>query len=109
MLENLLNYRIIKCSLAVVLSLSIREVVSSSPARTGCIQPKTFKIGSDCSFANSTAFGSENHGSFGYDLKNGAPVSLVWHVKELSLLKSLSTKHRPKFAALSPVIVTVAR
>jgi hypothetical protein len=52
------------------------------------IKPKTFKMGSDCSFAKSTAFRSENHGSFGYDLNNGGPVSQwVWHVKEPSLQK----------------------
>jgi hypothetical protein len=32
-------------------------------------KPKTFKIGSDCSFAKSTAFRSENHRSFRYDKK----------------------------------------
>jgi hypothetical protein len=62
-------------SLVVVLSLSIREVVSSNTARTGCVKPKMFEIGSDCFFAKSTAFRSENHGSFEYDLKNGGPVS----------------------------------
>jgi hypothetical protein len=36
-------------SLVVVLLLSIWEVMSSSPARAGCIKPKTFEIGSDCS------------------------------------------------------------
>jgi hypothetical protein len=36
-------------------------------------------------------------------------VSQVWHVKEPSLLKTVSTKHGSKFAALSPVMVTVAR
>jgi hypothetical protein len=59
-------------SLVVVLSLTIREVMSSSPARAGRVKPK---IGSDCSFAKSTAFRSENHGSFGYGLKNEGPVS----------------------------------
>jgi hypothetical protein len=44
------------CSLMVVLSLCKREVVSSSPARASRVKPKTFKIGSDCSFAKSTAF-----------------------------------------------------
>jgi hypothetical protein len=39
------------------------------------VKPKTYKIGSDCSFAKNTAFRSENHGSFGYDLKYGGPVS----------------------------------
>jgi hypothetical protein len=92
----------------VVLSLSIQEVLSSSPARTGCVKPRTLKIGSDCSFGKSTAFRSENHGSFGYDLKDGGPVS-QWHVKEPSLLKAVSAKHRPKFAALSPVMVKAAR
>jgi hypothetical protein len=43
-------------SLVIVLSLSIRKVVSSSPARAGRVKPKTFKIGSDCSFAKSTPF-----------------------------------------------------
>jgi hypothetical protein len=43
-------------SLVVVLSLSKREVVSSSPTQAGRFEPKTFKIGSDCSFAKSTAF-----------------------------------------------------
>jgi hypothetical protein len=68
------------------------------------------KIGSDCSFTKSTAFRSENHGSFGCDLKNGGPMSqAVWHVKEPSLLKVESVKHRSKFAALSPVMLTAAR
>jgi hypothetical protein len=58
-------------SLVVVLSLGKREVVSSSPAHVGRIKPKMFKIGSDCSFAKSTAFRSENHRSFRHDLKNG--------------------------------------
>jgi hypothetical protein len=39
--------------------------------QTGCCS----LVGSDCSFAKSTAFRSENHGSVGYDLKNGGPVS----------------------------------
>jgi hypothetical protein len=56
------------------------------------------------------AFRSENHGSFGYDLTNGGPMSqLVWHVKENSLLKAVIAKHWSKFAALSPVWVTVVR
>jgi hypothetical protein len=65
------------CSSLVVdvLSLSIREIVSSRPARASRVKPKTSKIGSDCSFAKSTAFKRENHGSLGYDLKNGGPVS----------------------------------
>jgi hypothetical protein len=67
-------------NLVIVLLLSIREVGSSSPACAGRVKPKTFKIGSDCSFR------SENHGSFGYDLKNGGPVS---HVEEPSLLKAV--------------------
>jgi hypothetical protein len=33
----------------------------------------------------------------------------VWHVKEPSLLKAVSAKHRFKFAVLSPVMVTVTR
>jgi hypothetical protein len=98
------------CSLVVVLSLSKREVMSSSPARAGRVKPKTFKICSDCSFAKSTAFRRSNHGSFEYDLKNGGPVSqYVWHVQEPSLLKAVSAKHRSKFAALSLVMATVAR
>jgi hypothetical protein len=48
-------------SLVVVLSRSNREVVSSTAAHTGRVKPKTFKIGSDCSLAKSTAFRSENH------------------------------------------------
>jgi hypothetical protein len=47
-------------ALSIVLSLSIREVVSSSPARAGRVKPKTFKIGSDCSFAKSKAFSQEH-------------------------------------------------
>jgi hypothetical protein len=43
-------------SLVVVLSLSKRKVVSSSPAHAGRVKPKMFKIGSDCSFAKRTAF-----------------------------------------------------
>jgi hypothetical protein len=39
------------------------------------VKSKTFKIGSDCSFVKSTEFRSENHGSFGYDLEYGGPVS----------------------------------
>jgi hypothetical protein len=62
-------------SLVVVLSFSIQEGVSSSPARAGRVKAKKFKIGSDCSFAKSTALRSEKHGVFGYDLKNGGPVS----------------------------------
>jgi hypothetical protein len=62
-------------SLVVVFSLSKREVVNSSPARADRVKPKMFKIGSDCSFVKSTAFRSENHESFAYDLKNGGPVS----------------------------------
>jgi hypothetical protein len=42
-------------SLVVLLLLSIQEVVSSSPARAGRVKPKTFKMDSDYSFANSTA------------------------------------------------------
>jgi hypothetical protein len=38
--------------------------------------------------------------SFGYDLKNKGPVSQqVLHVKDPSLLKAISAKHRSKFAA----------
>jgi hypothetical protein len=33
----------------------------------------------------------------------------VWHVKEPSLLKAVSAKLRSKFAALSQLMVTVAR
>jgi hypothetical protein len=69
------NTEILCGSLVVVVSFSIQEVVSSSPARAGRVKPKMFKVGSDCSFAKSTAFRSENHGSFGYDFKNGGPVS----------------------------------
>jgi hypothetical protein len=32
----------------------------------------------------------------------------VWHVKQHSLLKAVSAKHRSKFAALSPEMVTAA-
>jgi hypothetical protein len=66
------------CSVVVVLSLRKGKVVSSSPAHTGCVKPKTFKRGTDCSFAKSTAFRSENQGSFGYDLKHGGHVSQWW-------------------------------
>jgi hypothetical protein len=62
-------------SVVAVLLLSIREAGSSSPARAGRVKPKTFNIVSDCSFAKSTALRSENQRSFGYDLKNGAPMS----------------------------------
>jgi hypothetical protein len=48
--------KIFFCNLVVVLSLSKRKVVSLNPARAGRVKPKTFKIGSDCSFAKSTAF-----------------------------------------------------
>jgi hypothetical protein len=89
-----------------VLSLSIQEVVSSSPARAGRVKPKTFKIGNDCSFAKTTALGSENRESFGDDLKSGGPMS---DVKEPSLLIAVSAKHRSIFAALSPVMVTTTR
>jgi hypothetical protein len=33
----------------------------------------------------------------------------VWHVKEPSLIKYVSAKHRSKIAALSPVMVIAAR
>jgi hypothetical protein len=75
-IESPLRWTNTSCSsLVVVLWLSIWEVVSSSPARAGRVKPKAYKIGSDCSFAKSTALRSENTGSFGYDLKNGGPVS----------------------------------
>jgi hypothetical protein len=49
----------------------------------------------DCSFAKSAAFRSENYRSFGYDLKNGGPVSQqVWHVKMLSIGLNLQPYHR---------------
>jgi hypothetical protein len=63
-------------SLVIVLSLSIRKVVSSSPARAGRVKLKTFKIGSNCSFGKSTAFRSEHRGSFGYDLKQRPHVAV---------------------------------
>jgi hypothetical protein len=48
--------------------------------------------------------------SFMRDLINRGPVSQqVWHVNEPSLLKVMRTKHRSKFAAPSPVKVTVAQ
>jgi hypothetical protein len=72
-------------SLVVVLSLSIREVVRSSPARAGRVKRKTPKIGSDCSFATSTTFRSENHESFGHDLKHGVGVAC-----KRTLLKAVS-------------------
>jgi hypothetical protein len=37
-------------------TLHIYSRCSSSPARAGRVKPKTFKIGSDCFFAKSTAF-----------------------------------------------------
>jgi hypothetical protein len=77
-LKGTANIKIFKTgcgSLVVVLSLSIQEVGSSSPALACCVKPKAFKIGSDCSFTKSTAFRSENHGYFRYDLKNGGPMS----------------------------------
>jgi hypothetical protein len=52
-------------SITVALSLCIQEVVSSSPACVGEVKPKTFKIGSNCSFEKSGTFGSKSHGSFG--------------------------------------------
>jgi hypothetical protein len=57
----------------------------------------------------STAFRSENYGSFRYDLKNGGPISQqVWHVKEPSLQKAIGAENRYEFAALSPVKATDA-
>jgi hypothetical protein len=83
------------------------ESCDFEPCSTSLVKPKTFKTDSVCSIAKSTALISENNGSFGYDLKNGGPVSQqVWHVRETSLLKAVSAKHRSKFAALSPVMVT---
>jgi hypothetical protein len=68
-------YQLTSCGgLVVVLSLSIRKVVSSSLACANRVKPKAFKNRCDCSFAKSTAFRSENHGSFVYALKNGGPV-----------------------------------
>jgi hypothetical protein len=49
--------------------------VSSSPFRAGHVKPKTFNIGSDCSFAKNPVLRSENHGVFGHDFKEGGPVS----------------------------------
>jgi hypothetical protein len=49
----------------------------------GLYQTQDVKIGSDCSFAMSAAFRSDNHGSFGYAIKNGGPVSQqVRHLKK---------------------------
>jgi hypothetical protein len=65
-------------SLVVMLSLSIREVVSSSSARAGRVKPMAFKIGSGCSFAKSTAFRSNwliDYLLFYVPLKN---ISLIW-------------------------------
>jgi hypothetical protein len=60
-------------------------------------------MGRDCSFAKRAAFRSENHESFEYDLKNGAPVAQqMWHVKDPLLLKAISANHKSNFAALSP-------
>jgi hypothetical protein len=47
--------------------------------------------------------------SFGWGCINRGPVSqLVWHDKIPPCSKALSTEHRPKFADLSPVMVTAA-
>jgi hypothetical protein len=70
------HFKTVKAAgVVVVLSLSILEVVTSSPARVSRVKPKTFKIGSDCSFAKSTAIRIVNHGFFGYDLNNRGPMS----------------------------------
>jgi hypothetical protein len=58
-------------SIVVVLSFSIQEVVSSSPACTGRVKPKPFKIGSELLLRQER----KNDGSFGYDLKNRGIVS----------------------------------
>jgi hypothetical protein len=39
------------------------------------VNPKILNIGSHCSFAWDSAFRSENNEPFGYDLKNGGPMS----------------------------------
>jgi hypothetical protein len=62
-------------TLAVEPSLSTQEVVSWSPAPADRFKPKASKISCDCSFAKSMTFRCENHGSFGYILKNGGSVS----------------------------------
>jgi hypothetical protein len=42
---------------------------------------KDVKIRSDCFFAKSMAFRSENHKSFGYDVRNEGPTSQqVWQL-----------------------------
>jgi hypothetical protein len=61
-LDYVLTHLLTGCgSLVVVLLLGIREVMSSSPARADHVKFMTFEIGSDCSFAKSTAFRSENN------------------------------------------------
>jgi hypothetical protein len=48
--------------------------------------------------------------SFGWDRINRDPMSQqVWHEKQPSLLKAISARHRCKFAALSPVMLTATR
>jgi hypothetical protein len=69
-MKSFLHSRKTGCrSLVVVLSLSIQEVMSLSPTRAGHIKPKTFKIGSDCSFSKSIAFRSESQGLSDMTLK----------------------------------------
>jgi hypothetical protein len=68
------------------------------------------KIGSDSYFARAWHSEVRITGLPDMTLEKEVPVSQqVWHIKEPSLLKSVSVERRSKFAALSPVMVADAR
>jgi hypothetical protein len=48
-------------------------------------------------------------GTVYFHIKGGHVSQQVWHIKKPALLKAISAKHRSKFAALSPVMVTAAK
>jgi hypothetical protein len=57
-----------------------------------------------------TAFRSKNNGSFGYDLKKRKSRVAVGLARKRTLTaKSVSVKHRSKFAHLSLVMMAAAR
>jgi hypothetical protein len=100
------------CSLVVVLLLSNRKVVSPSPARAGRVKPKTFKIGKWLLLRQEHVIPKWEWSRVFriWSFKRRSRVAVgVERERTLTAKSRTSAKHRSKFAALSPVMVTVAR
>jgi hypothetical protein len=64
---------------------------------------RLMNIGSDCSFAQRSAFRSKNLETFRYDLENSG-LALA---KETSLLKAVSAKHKSNFISNGGIPIQV--